>query len=193
MESASSDTPAAEGDVYSQDLELHLETLIEVCEAQRDIIESLAGALDAPRQVRGDQVRERQVFAHEVATPLTAIIGLLEMLERGPLDAAETAEVVRRSLRQADHLRHMIQDFVTLGDDVSVDVRRAPMTWVDVGELVTDVLVSTAHRLTGHHTTVAVDDGLSIRTVPSRVRQVLVNLLVNAGKHAPGGSQIDVV
>ena len=192
-EGARPDGPAAGDRAYDEDLELHLETLIEVCEAQRDIIDSLATALDAHRQVGFDRARDRQVFAHEVATPLTAIIGLLEILERDPTDPGETAEVVRRSLRQAENLRNMIHDFVALGDDVDVNVRRAAMSWVDVGELVADVLDSTAHRLGDHQVTIAVDDALMIRTVPSRVRQVLVNLVVNAAKHAPASSQVDIV
>lgn len=115
---------------------------------------------------------------HEINNPLTYVMGNLEVLEQA---TAETAsEDVKESLRDAKHGAVRIQRIVS---DLRAYVR-APS---DDGEATSNVseavasAVRTTQAILKNHATVLVDTGdVHVALEPSRLGQVLVNLITNA-------------
>ncbi len=129
------------------------------------------------------------VLAHEIRTPLTAIMGLSEMLSRrklAPEDKTVT-ETIMRSSEALDRIVTDTLDYARLGAGKLKSVSAA----TSLAELATDLTALWATRasakdlslhveFTGSHTSlVKVDAG--------RVRQVLNNLISNAIKFTPHG------
>ena len=179
-------------DLPADDTTAPVASLVELVEAQRATIESLRAAVVGHQARRRDRARARKAFAHEVATPLTAVLGLLELLGEGANDLApeERAAIVDRATRQATHLRATVEDFLDAPAEEVVPIRRAEMTPVDLADLVQDVVDGVAGGIGDAGVDDEVPPGLRIATAPSRLRQILTNLVVNARRH--GGGRVKV-
>lgn len=127
--------------------------------------------------------------SHEIRTPLNAILGLAYVLERGHLAPTEHAQV--RQIAQAGRsLLALLNDVLDISKieagQLELEVRN-----VDLRELVRDEVALQQVALQGRtvRLTASVDDGvpLVVRGDPTRLRQVLTNLLGNAVKFTPHG------
>ena len=162
-----------------------VQALVELCEAQNATIESLRRTLGDREQADNDRQTFKQTFAHELAAPLTAIIGILDTLEHRDLPPETAEDFVQRARRQAANLREMIEDFLDLPEGPEAAVERTPQEHVLLPELCEDVSLSVTHLLPPERLVLDVPPDFGLLTVPSRLRQILVNLLVNAAKHSP--------
>ena len=167
----------------ADDASEQVESLVELVEAQRATIESLRAAIGGHQERSQGRSQARRVFAHEVATPITAILGLLELLSEGGLAADDQAAIVERATRQAGHLRQTVEDVLDAPAEELVPIRRAAMSVVAVRDLVQDVLDGVNGGFDDGTIDTDVPADLRVATVPSRVRQILVNLVVNARRH----------
>jgi two-component system, OmpR family, phosphate regulon sensor histidine kinase PhoR len=124
--------------------------------------------------------------SHELRTPLTSILGYLEMvLEDKPLDPGvrQQLDIVKRN---SERLLRLVSDllFTAQVDEgqLGVEVVRVDVSCL-VGQAVAE-LTATA-EVTVHQ---AIEPSLVIRADPTRLRQMLDNLVTNAVKYtAPGG------
>jgi len=182
---------------WSGELELRRRdgTLVPV-EAHATVVERQGGGpvyLSVIRDVsaRWAAERARQEFlamvAHELKTPLTAILGHAELMQRRASYSAEGTKII---ISQVKRLRRLIDD---LGEVAHFAVgqpalRRASMD-----------LTALARESAAQAVTVTPTHLVRIEapTQPllgwwdgDRVAQVLQNLLANAGKYAPAGSAI---
>ena len=164
--------------------------LLELCDAQQASIERLQLALSEYEQGEADRRMLKRMLAHELRTPLAAIIGTLHTLRIPGLPEDKVDELWERALRQSQQLSDMIDDVLHLSEPADPTVRRAPQEWVALEALVEDVQRAVAGELVPTRLVISVPSGLSIRTIPGRVRQILVNLLVNAGRYSPAGSPV---
>jgi signal transduction histidine kinase/ActR/RegA family two-component response regulator len=130
--------------------------------------------------------------SHEIRTPMTAILGFSENLLDGALTDAERNECVETIHRNGEHLLNLINDILDISkiEAGKMQVEQIPCY---PGQIVGEVLASMqvqANALTlGVHY-----DGCVPREVladPTRVRQVLTNLLGNAVKFTEQG-RVDV-
>jgi signal transduction histidine kinase/methanogenic corrinoid protein MtbC1 len=171
----------------------HARALVELVEAQRETIAALRDAFDHQREAGLTQRASVGALAHEVGTPLVAVIGMLELIAGGETPGVPADELAARALRQAEHLRAVVEDFLdNAPTPEGVPVRRATLVWVDAADLVEEVVEAARPVLGGRVVERSVAPGLRIRTVPNRVRQILLNLVANAAKHSPEGAVIDV-
>lgn len=128
--------------------------------------------------------------SHEFRTPLTAIIGYSELIhEELPTAAPSVHADLERINRSAQHLRGMVTDVIELS---RVEAGRAilDVREFDIDEIVEDVasVVLPLVRRTGSSLEVAGALGAgTIAADPSKVRQILVNLVGNAGKFTEQG------
>lgn len=131
--------------------------------------------------------------SHELRTPLTVITGFLETLA----DSGRTPPGHRRPLElmqnQAERMRGIIEDLLTLSrlemDEHAVDI--AP---VDVAHEL-EQIIAEARALSGdrHRISVDIDPDLMLIGKDTELRSAFSNILFNAVKHTPSGSQIHLV
>lgn len=134
------------------------------------------------------------VVAHDVRSPLSAIIGFGETLvERwAEIDDATRHEIVGRMTAQARSLHAITDNLLTAGavDLESIVVDLQP---VAPAVLLTDLVESLRPIAGDHPLELHVAPGLPPVLVDRvRMLQLLVNLVTNADRHAPEGSLIDL-
>jgi signal transduction histidine kinase len=130
-------------------------------------------------------------FSHDVKNPLGAADGHLELLEEGILGplAARQQESVRRSRAAIRSALALIQDLVELAraEATLIRIDRSP---VDLAALVRDV--GEEHRPAAERKGLELSLDVPahvpiIESDPSRVRQILGNLVANAVKYTDRG------
>jgi len=134
--------------------------------------------------------------SHELRTPLTSIIGYSEMLLTGIAGdlAAEQTDFVKTIYEKGEQLLALILSLLDLSKlesgTMSVNLRR-----VDLGPVVTSATSTLAPvaQKKGVVLKAELADGLpAVRADPERLRQIFQNLVENAIKFTPDGSQITV-
>ena len=164
--------------------------LLELSEAQHGVIERLQRALEEHEEAQADRHMLRRMLAHELRTPLAAIIGTLHTLALPALSSEKAEDLRVKALRQSQQLNELIDDILHLADPHEPSVDRTPQDALALEVLIRDVLNQVEAHIPRQRVVVSVEDGDVIRTVPGRLRQILVNLLVNAPKYSPEGTPI---
>lgn len=130
------------------------------------------------------------MMCHEIRTPMSGILGLLDLLERQP--DSEDRDRMLRSLREsATAMLATIDDVLDLSriEAGRLDLELVPMSLRQTVQAALDVLAPEAERK-GLALTVAIEDRMPDLVVgdPVRLRQVLLNLIGNAVKFTAEGS-----
>ena len=132
-------------------------------------------------------------IAHEFGTPLTALLGHLELLSQQvlPETARQRLAAVRRGV---GHLTTLVQGALDRNRLVRGDLRVVPIE-LPLAPLIADVVDLFGPQLTDRDipVTVTVPAGIHVRSDPLRLRQVLINLLSNAIKYGAGGAGIRII
>ncbi|NIP80248.1 MAG: hybrid sensor histidine kinase/response regulator, partial [Gemmatimonadetes bacterium] len=127
--------------------------------------------------------------SHELRTPLNSIIGYSDLLDAGvPTPLPETLETyVNRIRSAAQHLLALIEQIIE-ASRAEFDERVDAETF-DVAALVPEVadLVGGRAREAGIRLEVSAGEPLEVESDRRKVRQILLNLLVNAIKFTPEG------
>jgi two-component system phosphate regulon sensor histidine kinase PhoR len=133
--------------------------------------------------------------SHELRTPLTSIIGYLETMEdQLPADSPLRAQFVSVLVRQADRMRRIVDDLLTLAQ---VESEEWPLQVEDY-DLVSQVrqLIETfgpaAHQQAQTLVSSAPDARLLVSADREKIHIVLSNLIDNAIKYAGRGARIEV-
>ena len=130
--------------------------------------------------------------SHELRTPMTALMGLSELLitrEPGPEDRRRWYETINReSTRLAQIVSHMLDVTRIQSGAVSID-----LTQVDLAKAIDDV-VSMLHSLSSsHHLSVDIpEETPPVIADPDKLVQVLMNIIENAIKFSPDGGDVSV-
>ncbi len=140
---------------------------------------------------RSDQQRRNLTadVAHELRTPLHIIQGNLE----GVLDGVyePTAEHIQATLEETHLLARLVDDLRTLslaeGGQLPLQLER-----LNVAELLTDMQTSFSGQAEAKNVVIHVSAAskLTVLADPTRIDQILGNLLVNALRHTPADGQI---
>jgi signal transduction histidine kinase len=154
------------------------------------ILLSDRSAIDAADRMRSDFVANA---SHELRTPLAAITGASTLL----LDAAVVDPAVRRELvatvvEEAERLERLVSDLLDMTrlDSGVVEPRRE---WVPLVEVVGAAMNRMERALGTRPVAITIPDDLPLLSIdPILVEQLLVNLLENATKYTPPGSEISV-
>ena len=152
--------------------------------------------LTVPRRVEALQENERQMneflamLSHELRNPLASIVNALDLMRHKP--AGERPEARSIVERQVAHLAHIVDDLL----DVSritrgkIELRKEVLS---VNEVVMHALDSCRSLLTDRRHTVEVrpsEEELWVDADPTRLSQVVINLIHNAAKYTPAGGRI---
>lgn len=130
--------------------------------------------------------------SHELRTPLNAIVGFVDLLREGVYGELSPRQVkpVERIEASANHLRHLVDQILDLAKMAAgrLDVHAETL---DVRPFILDV-ASEVESLVNEknlNLSLVMGSGLPrIKTDPTHLRQILVNLLGNAIKYTDAGS-----
>lgn len=130
-------------------------------------------------------------ISHELRTPLTAIIGFSELLQR-QFERSHSKDLLPDLLhihKAGNHLLSIINDILDLS---KIEAGKMPISveLFDSRALLLDVAVTARPLATKNGNTIDVDlpDDLGMmQSDPTKIRQILLNLLSNAGKFTQNG------
>ncbi len=130
-------------------------------------------------------------MSHEIRTPLAAIIGFTELLKDESIKSKERAEYLEIISRSGKSLTRLIDDILDIS---KVEAGRLDFEMISFSltNLVEEVMAMFSIKAKEKNIdlthTVARDVPKSIRTDPTRLRQILVNIIGNAVKFTDKGS-----
>jgi signal transduction histidine kinase len=130
--------------------------------------------------------------SHELRTPLNAIVGFVDLLREGVYGDLSPRQVkpVERIEASANHLRHLVDQILDLAKMAAgrLDVHTESL---DVRPFILDVASEVESLLNEKSLSLSLAMGSSlprIRTDPTHLRQILVNLIGNAIKYTDSGT-----
>src|SRR3954470_18487447 len=130
--------------------------------------------------------------SHELRTPLNAIVGFVDLLREGVYGELSPRQVkpVERIEASANHLRHLVDQILDLAKMAAgrLDIHAETL---DVRPFILDVASEVESLVNEKSLNLSLVMGSAlprIRTDPTHLRQILVNLLGNAIKYTDEGS-----
>jgi signal transduction histidine kinase len=130
--------------------------------------------------------------SHELRTPLNAIVGFVDLLREGVYGDLSPRQVkpVERIEASANHLRHLVDQILDLAKMAAgrLDVHAELL---DVRPFILDVASEVESLISEKSLSLSLAMGGSlprIRTDPTHLRQILVNLIGNAIKYTDSGT-----
>lgn len=133
--------------------------------------------------------------SHELRTPLTSIQGYLELLVTYGQTATpeQLQDFLLKAQRGSEELTLLLNNVMDASRlEIDAGIRRAHLQPVQVEEAVQSVIELLEPQLMKEHrkVDVSIPTSLTVQADPARLRQVLLNLGMNALKYSPEGSPI---
>jgi signal transduction histidine kinase len=132
------------------------------------------------------------VVSHELRTPLAVVLGFSETLARkvDDFDPDQVADIASRTYNAATRLERLINDLIQVSQAerrrLHIDLRGT-----DVEHVLEQVSFETSEA--EHQIVLEIEKGLPpIWTDPDRAVQILDNLITNARKFSPAGTEISM-
>jgi len=148
-------------------------------ETVNSMLDRLDRAMTSQRQLL-DDVR------HELKTPITIVRGHLELLEAESTVDVESTRAL--ALDELDRMTRLVDDIESLAEAQRMILARTP---TDVADLTSDVFAK-ATVISDHEWTLAGAAHVSTTLDAGRITQAWLQLVDNAAKYSPPGSQIDI-
>ncbi|WP_297367745.1 HAMP domain-containing sensor histidine kinase [Acidocella sp.] len=129
-------------------------------------------------------------IAHDLRSPLTRLRAGLELAQEAE-DAPRLREAITQAIAQVDEGLELFSALLRLAQ-IESGTRRAAFTLVDLSSLLRAAaeLCEPAADAGGDHFTTAIAPGLTLWGDPLLLTQLFVNLISNALRHTPAGSDI---
>ena len=134
------------------------------------------------------------ILAHELRNPLAPIRNAVEIMSRFPIDNPKlqwSRDVIDR---QALHLTRLVDDLLDISRITRGTIRLAQEP-VTLHAVITRAVEAVQPIIAEHHHELLIDcadESLSVRGDPTRLVQILGNLLNNAAKYTNDGGRIEV-
>lgn len=148
------------------------------------------------RKVAEEKTKSAEEFlamlGHEIRNPLAAVSTAVTLLGFDGISAQQTANALKIIQRQTGQLTRIVEDLLDLGRVMAgkIILSKRP---VDLSQLVQTCVETLAisGRTHQHILNVQVESGF-VEADPSRMEQIVTNLLDNALKYTPAGGHIEV-
>jgi PAS domain S-box-containing protein len=156
----------------------------------------MASFVDITERKKLEQLKDEFIglVSHELRTPLTVIGGCLSTLltEWNRLSPSEVQQLFKDALLESESLSHLIENLLELSRAQAQQLALY-LEMIEVKTLVRETLAKIKRRAPSHQVITSIPDKLpSINGDPLRIERILYNLLDNAVKYSPPGSQIKV-
>lgn len=159
----------------------------------------VAHALDqalTERQRSEDRVRDFVADAsHELRTPLSTVHGWADLYLNGGLDRWEDVDLAMDRIRDETARMSALVDQLLVLARLDAGALPSP-TDVDLTTLCAQVVADAAAAAPEHSLAIMAPEGseaVVVRADEASLRQVVTNLVVNATRHTPAGTQVDVL
>jgi PAS domain S-box-containing protein len=134
--------------------------------------------------------------SHELRTPLTSIIGSLSLIRAGVTGAIppETERLVVIAENNANRLIRLVNDLLDI-EKLQAEGMRFDFETMDLRRTCEDAAEAVRGLATGHRTTLDIDmpdTPVTVSGDTGRLTQVVTNLLSNAVRFSPAGSEVTV-
>jgi PAS domain S-box-containing protein len=153
-------------------------------------------ARDITERKKLEQLKDEFIglVSHELRTPLTVISGCLSTVltewERLPSDEAQ--QLLRDAVLETESLSHLVENLLELSRFQAQQLALYAEP-TDVKTLIRETLTKIKRQAPSYQFSTSIPDKLPLIHVdPLRVERILYNLLENAAKYSPTGSQIRV-
>ena len=133
-------------------------------------------------------------MSHEIRTPMNAIIGFSEILSDQELTKKEREEFINYITQGSNTLMNLIEDII---DITKIEAGQIKINFADcdVNNLMDELYatfmkmknINGKQKLEFRLNKPIIEDGITITTDPSRIRQILSNILTNALKYTEKG------
>jgi len=156
-------------------------------ETLNDMLGRLERSFQVQRQFTADA-------SHELRSPLSRLRAEIEVALRRPRAAADYEETLRSCLDEVERVQSLIEELLALA---RIDARQDPEAVVpvpvaEIVEAATGVVRSKAEQR-GVKVTIERPPDLFVNAAPVAAQVALVNILDNAVKFSPAGSQVKIV
>lgn len=129
--------------------------------------------------------------SHELRNPLASIRGYADFYSQSPADPEETANALGRVAAEAKRMSALVDDLLLLARlDADPQVKREE---VDLSQVVLETVSDARFAFPEHAWRLALPDGaVSVIGDEDAIRQLLLNLVANAGHHTPPGTGVRI-
>jgi signal transduction histidine kinase len=197
--------PIVRGDEALGLIELESTTPAWFSDADEGLVATVARALAGPVDIaeryraaqRAQELREAftGVISHELRTPITTIYGMSHVLRQRhrTMDPNALGQMIEDIEGEADRLRRLAEDLLVLSRTESgrLEVTLDPML---MGHVVRRRVADESAHWPDHRFVAELPSGLGLVLGEEMyVEQVVQNLLSNAAKYSPAGSEVRVV
>lgn len=132
--------------------------------------------------------------SHELRTPLTVTSGYIQLLEADPSLPEHLRAPVEQLREQSEHMTSLINDLLTLsqleGDMLADYEGRSVNLAALISQFIQDLQISGMDS--GHSIACQLDASLAIRGVERELISIYTNLIENALKYTPPGTQVSI-
>lgn len=126
--------------------------------------------------------------AHEIRNPLASIRSAIQHLRGDYPDAGPRAELIDDILAEVDRINQIVEGLLSFARPAEPDFQR-----VDLGDLVRHTLTLVDVQAQEQAVQVRVDvPDLAVRADPNLIKQVVLNVVMNALQAMPDGGQLTV-
>ena len=167
----------------------------QIAEVLRRLAGPGAAERPAPPIAADDDVLEHAlgILVHELSSPVTAIEGFSELLDRPAetIDPEALGTAVSAIRRNATQLRSVLTA-VTEARRIDAGTLDLRLSETDLGSLVQDTVAAMGPGPADHPVSCRIERDIRVTVDPARIRRVVTTLLHNAAKFSPPGSPIEV-
>jgi signal transduction histidine kinase len=165
--------------------------------AEREAKRVAEAITETARQLTREHKRKDEfltVLAHELRNPLAPLQNAVTLLARAPTNTAVVAQAQGVLERQLRHLVRLVDDLLDLARIRSGKILLAPEPIV-LANAMRDAIEMAQPMITAHRHDLRVrlpDQPITLEGDPTRLPQLIANLLNNAAKYTPAGGRIDL-
>ncbi|QZA76398.1 sensor histidine kinase KdpD [Deefgea tanakiae] len=183
--------PADDALIASPEQQRLLETCASQIALSLERVHYVEVAQDAIVAMESERLRNSvlSTVSHDLRTPLTSLIGMISLLRSGKLIEADQQSALQTLNHEAQRMHRLVINLLDMAKLQSgVTLHRE---WQVLEEVIGSTVRECAPDLLAHHVRVDLPSNLPLLEYDAvLIERVLVNLLGNAAKYTPAGSEI---